>query len=282
MGGTSHPVKRADRIKGPIRSKMDINGGGVQRLMSKQGLNSKKVGAIFVEMGAESVAERMAGQLMLQAEFAFFGRDKLADGIRNDMLVGMVPFGEEPAGRFSKSEPVVRKDLQCQGRQNGVPVRPSLRMADMDPHGGPADILIAQGTDFADPKPGGIHEREDRFMLEVGKGLDKIPGIFLGRDIRKVSIKPAHRELGRIPGFMQNIEGKETELGDTVVDRAVREGTFLLKPADIIPEILPGDIFRLLVKDCLEVIQIRADVSRIRFYGVGGKATEGDHLPENV
>ena len=282
MGGTSHPVKRADRIMCPIRSKMDINGGGVQRFMSKQGLNGEKVGAIFVEMGAESVAERVAGQLMLQAKFVFFGRDKLVNGIRNDMLVGMVPFREEPAGWFSKSEPVVRKDLQCQGRENGIPVRPGFGMADMDPHGGTADILIAQGADFADTKPGGIHEGEDRFMLEVGKGLDKIPGIFLGRDIRKVSIKPANRELGRVPGFMQNIEGKEPELGDTVVDGAVREGTFLLKPANIIPEFLPGDLFRLLVEDCLEVIQIRADVSRIRFYRVAGKAAEGDHLPENV
>ena len=78
---------------------------------------------------------------------------------------------------------------------------------------------------------------------------------------------------------MQDIHGEETELGDTMVDRAVREGALFLEPADKIPEFIPGNVFRLFEQDCLKVIQIRADVSRIRFYSVVSKATQGDHLP---
>ena len=98
MENTSQAVKRADRRGSSIGSKVHIDSSGGQRLMSHKSLYGKQVNPILIKGSAKSVTERMTGQLMLQAEFAFFGRDKLADGIRNDMLVGMVPFGEEPAG----------------------------------------------------------------------------------------------------------------------------------------------------------------------------------------
>lgn len=65
---------------------------------------------------------------------------------------------------------------------------------------------------------------------------------------------------------MQNIYGKETELGNAMVYGTVREGAVFLEPADILPEFLPGDIFRLPAQNRLQIIQIRTDVSGIRFF----------------
>lgn len=81
---------------------------------------------------------------------------------------------------------------------------------------------------------------------------------------------------------MEHIKGKKAQLGNTVVNGAVREGTFALEPADKLPEFLPGDILRLLMKNGLEIKQINPDVSGIRSNGVVSEATEGDHLPINI
>ena len=54
---------------------------------------------------------------------------------------------------------------------------------------------------------------------------------------------------------MQNIYGKETELGNAMVYGTVREGAVFLEPADILPEFLPGDIFRLPAQNRLQIIQ---------------------------
>lgn len=80
---------------------------------------------------------------------------------------------------------------------------------------------------------------------------------------------------------MQNIYGKETELGNAMVYGTVREGAVFLEPADILPEFLPGDIFRLPAQNRLQIIQIRTDVSGIRFFRMVSKTAKGDHLPVN-
>ena len=136
-------------------------------------------------------------------------------------------------------------------------------------------------TDFADPQPGRKHEAEERFKFQIGNRRKENLHFFPGRDKREIGIKFPHRELSRIPGLMENIHGKETELGNAVVYGAVRKRTFLLEPADKIPEFVPGNIFWQLVEDIRKIIQIRADVSRIRCYSVVSKATKGDHLPVN-
>ena len=81
---------------------------------------------------------------------------------------------------------------------------------------------------------------------------------------------------------MKDINGKEAELRDAVVHGTVREGAVLLEPADKIPEFIPGNVFRLFAEDGLQVAQIRADVSGIRFNSVVSKTAEGDHLPVNI
>lgn len=170
--------------------------------MSKQGLNCKQVSAIFIEVGAKSVPERMAGQMMREAKFRLFGRNKLVDRVRNHVLIRAIHFWEQPAGRPAMREPVGSKDLQGKGGKDGIAVRTRLGMADMDAHGGAGNVLIAEGTDLADTEASGIHEGEDRLVFEVGKGVDKIPGFFLRRDIRQIGIKPAQGKLGGIPRLM--------------------------------------------------------------------------------
>ena len=85
-------------------------------------------------------------------------------------------------------------------------------MADEDAHLFPADILIAEAAYLPYAQAGGIHEGGHGFLLDAGHGGDELPDLFLGRDIGKVFIKPAHGELGIVPGLMQDVDGKEAQL----------------------------------------------------------------------
>ena len=136
-------------------------------------------------------------------------------------------------------------------------------------------------ADFTDPKPGRKHKAEERFKFRVGNRRKEYLHFFPGRDKGQIRVKLPHGEPGGIPGLMENKHGKETQLGDTGVYGTVGEGTLLLQPADILPEFLPGNVFWLFAEDSLKVIQIRADVSGIRFYSMVSKTPERKHLPVN-
>ena len=41
------------------------------------------------------------------------------------------------------------------------------------------------------------------------------------------------------------------------------------------------NIFRLFVKDVCKIVQISADISRVRSHCMSGKTTKGDHLPKS-
>ncbi len=81
-------------------------------------------------------------------------------------------------------------------------------------------------------------------------------------------------ELAVIPWLMEDIDGKEAELGNGAVDGAVGNIPFFLDPLDVITKFLPGNIFRILFQDLLEILKIRADVGTVTFEGMVGKTTE--------
>ena len=62
MADTSHAVKRADSATRAIRSQMHINGGGLDGFMSHEGLDGEQVHPVFIQMGAKSMAEGVAGK----------------------------------------------------------------------------------------------------------------------------------------------------------------------------------------------------------------------------
>jgi len=129
-------------------------------------------------------------------------------------------------------------------------------MADEDAHPGTADVLIAQAADLAYAQSGRIQERDHGLLFQVRHGGDESPGLLLRRDIRKKIIKPAHGKLCVVPGLMEDVKGEEAQLGDDAVDSTVCQRTLPLEPADKILHLLPGDIFRKLVEEALQVVEI--------------------------
>ena len=91
----------------------------------------------------------------------------------------------------------------------------------MDPHIFPFNITVTEVTDFPHPEPGGVHERDHGFGLEVRKGRDKNIRLLLSWDKGEIRIELPHRELGGIPGAVQHIHGKEAELRDAGIDCTV-------------------------------------------------------------
>lgn len=223
---------------------MNIDQGRIQGLVSHEIFNGQQICPIFIKVGAESVAERMTGKPVLPSKGIFMCPHVTAD-IKSINGAGRIRlFWEKPAGWTSVSKPVVGEDIQSFLGKDGVAVGTVFGMGDMDPHIFPFDIAVTEVTDFPDPEPGRVHESDHSFWFEVQKSGDKKFRFLLGRNKRKIGIEFPHRELGGIPWFVQDIHGEEMELRDTVVDRAVRKGTLFLKPADKIPELLPGNVLR--------------------------------------
>lgn len=94
-----------------------------------------------------------------------------------------------------------------------------------------------------------------------------------------MGIKLPEWELVGIPGFVEDINGKKTELGNAGIDGTVRKLPFHLEPADKIPEFRPGNILGGPAQNIRKISQVGRDISRISSKGMVSKTTEGDHLP---
>ena len=104
-----------------------------------------------------------------------------------------------------------------------------------------------------------------KVFIQKANGRYKFNGFHVRGNKRQIGIKFTHRKLSVIPWSVQDIHGKETELGDGSVDCTVRKAAFSLEPFDKIPEFLPGNIFGIFVKDMLKVVQISADIGAVVF-----------------
>ena len=152
----------------------------------------------------------------------------------------------------------------------------SVSVTDQDPVSGVFDIgTFLNGGLHPDPKPGRKHKAEERFKFRVGNRRKEYLHFFPEGTKRQIRIKLPHGEPGGVPGLMENKHGKENAAGRyRRLCGTVGEGTLLLQPADILPEFLPGNVFWLFAEDSLKVIQIRVDVSGIRFYSMVSKTPE--------
>lgn len=158
-------------------------------------MNGEQVGSILIKMGAEGMAEGMAGETVFPTKFGFFGRNELVYRIRCHGACRVTAVGKQESLWPAEMEPILCQDIESVLREDGVAVRTCFGMTDMYAHGSSADILVAESADFSNPKPGRIQERENCLVLKVGKRLNKIPDFFLRRNKRKVRIKFPHREL---------------------------------------------------------------------------------------
>lgn len=279
MGSTSDPVKRRGDISGLVRGKMNVDQGRIQGLVSHEIFDGQQVCPVFIKVGPKSVPERVAGDPVLPSKEIFMGSYMTADikSINGTGRIGL--FRKKPFRWTTVFKPVSGKEIQGLLGKDGVAVGTAFGMGDMDPHIFAFDITVTEVTDFPYPESCRVHEGDHGFRLEVRESGDKNISFLLSWDKGQIRIELPHRELGGIPGFVQHIHGKEAELRNTGIDCAVRKRTFLLQPADIIPEIIPGDVLWLFQKNRLQILQIRTDVSGIRFYGMVSKTAERDHLP---
>ena len=126
MDVTSHAVEWADSRGGAIPGEMDINGGGIERLMSKEGLDGEEVGAVFIEVGAEGMPEGMAGESLWPAEAFLMGMDVPGEEEGVDRAVLPILLWEKITHRFSAGKPVLSQDVQGGLREDGITVRAIL------------------------------------------------------------------------------------------------------------------------------------------------------------
>ena len=109
---TSHPVKGADSGGCAICGKVDIKGGGIQGFMAEESFDGEQIRAIFVQVGAERMAKRVAGKPSWPSKAVFMGMDVPGKepGVNRPVL--SVLLWEKIAQRFSAGKPVLCQDVQ--------------------------------------------------------------------------------------------------------------------------------------------------------------------------
>ena len=174
---------------------MDVNGGRFKGLVAQEGLDGEQVRAIFVKMGAESMAEGMTSEPLRPSKAAFMGMDMSGEekGINGSVDAGL--FREKPALGASISKPVLCEESQGGLREDGKAVLSCFGLPDVDAHVFPVYILITEMADFTDTQARGIQKSGHGLLLEVRHGRDKTPDIILRRDKGEIGIKLAEREL---------------------------------------------------------------------------------------
>lgn len=135
---------------------------------------------------------------------------------------------------------------------------------------------------FAYSETGRKHKTEYGLKFDIRDGKKKSLHFLSGRNKRSIGIKFTKRKLVRIPGSVQHINVKETELGDTGIDGTVRETAFSLDPDNKISVILPGGKFRRAVFNLRKILQVSRNICSIRSDCMVGKTTEGEHLPKLI
>ena len=80
---------------------------------------------------------------------------------------------KEISRRPSVSPPVMGERIQSEWRQRSIAVRTIFGPGDMDPHVGPADILVAKMGSLTDTKTAAVHEDNDGTGLQVVDRVDK-------------------------------------------------------------------------------------------------------------
>ena len=113
---------------------MDIDGSGVNGFMSEEGLDGKKIGAVFIKVCAEGMAEGMTGQPVRPAEALLMSSDVAGDIESVDRTFTAVDFREEPVSGTIIGIPVLSEDIEGVLRKDGITVGTVLAMRDMDAH----------------------------------------------------------------------------------------------------------------------------------------------------
>ena len=111
-GATSHPVEWADSGGRTISGEVDIDGSGIERFMSKEGLDGEEVSTVFIEVGAEGMPKGMAGEPPGPAEAFLMGMDVPGEeeGVNRPVL--SILLWEKITQRLSAGKPVLSQDVQ--------------------------------------------------------------------------------------------------------------------------------------------------------------------------
>ena len=141
--------------------------------MAKQCFDGEQVSAVFIQMGAKSMAEGMAGEAVFPSEPSFMKAHMAHDEECVNGLLGVTLLREEPAHRPAITEPVLCQDVQGIPGKDGVTGGTVFAMGDVYPHIPTLDIAVAQMADLADPQAGGIHEGDHGFLLQIRDSRDK-------------------------------------------------------------------------------------------------------------
>lgn len=126
--------------------------------MSHKGFYGKQVSAILIQVGAERMAEGVAGKPALPTEPVLMGMDVPGEEEGVDRLVLPALLGEQEASGPAAIKPVAGKQVKGGMRKNGITVIPAFGTGDVQAHICAFHVFIAEAADLTDTKAGGVHE----------------------------------------------------------------------------------------------------------------------------
>lgn len=122
--------------------------------MPEQGFNGKQVNPILIKVGAEGMAEGMAGNPLRPSKGTLHIMDMPGQIKGVDRLIVSGLLWKKPVHGFAKLEPVGGQDVQGSFGKNGITVGAILGMDNVDAHIFTLNVPILQMADFTYAEPG--------------------------------------------------------------------------------------------------------------------------------
>ena len=204
---------------------MEIDGSGIQRAVSKQGLQGDQVHAVFITVGCVCAPERMGAKPAIDTEFLFLLQNDTLQPLFIHWCIQGTLLCEKPLPRPLpnwQGKPVIHDPVPDGRGEWNITVGMVLRALDIDLSGIKVDIGASQMAEFIQPHAGGIKNRDGKIGFWVIKRLQETPNQIPVWYKRKIYIKSTERYLCLIPGLVQDIGPKELEVRNDQIYCAVR------------------------------------------------------------
>jgi len=199
--------------------KSDIDRGGVDGLMSHEGLNIPKIIPGFIHVSTHAMTEGVGSDPFVLPSKAVTGiLNDGKDGVGRKMSIRFLP-REQPFFGFAPGTPILGKNIKRFFRQRNISGGMILGMLDVNHHPLPGNVLVLKRYHFRDPQSTGIQKCDDGFVFQVGKSVDELKDLFLGKDLRWASVDSLVWQPIPIDWAVKNIQKEEPNKGNVTVHR---------------------------------------------------------------
>lgn len=262
---------------------MDVDRGTVDGTVAQPGFQGKKAEAVLVAVSRVGMPKGMGAEAAVQAEGFPMGKEDPLEPLLIHRVVCICLLSKKPGlgPHVSGTGIPIIPDSRADTFWNGdITVRAVFGHRDIEPPGREENMAALEVAQFVKPQPGSVKNRTGEACFWMAKCFQEERDLGPVRDKGQIGAELAERDLGRIPGLMEDIDPKKLKMGNDHVHSPVRKMAGSLERFQKLTDNIPGNKFG--GETPLEKERkVRLDISLIVTDGIGGKIPCLKHFNKN-